>query len=146
MKNGFTLIELMIVITVISILATISLPIYQSYVVRAQVINIIGDTEMYKTFVSYTYSQTGACLTQTELNQLNPNQSKSSFIQSISISTLTNNNCQLSVTLKSSNISSQLTSKHLNLIFTISNTDNDTAHWSCNTIDINSIYLPNHCK
>lgn len=70
MKNGFTLIELMIVITIISILTAISIHIYQSYLVRAQVINVISHIDTYKTFTNYTYSQQGEYPSQADINNI----------------------------------------------------------------------------
>ena len=105
MKTGFTLVELMIVITIISILAVLTIPMYQSYVIRAQIINAISDTETYKTYASYTYSQTGECPPQSELDLLSHTLSPTSYIQSISITAPDKNTCSLNFLLKSNNTS-----------------------------------------
>lgn len=58
-QQGFTLIELMIVVAIIGILAAIAIPAYQDYTVRAKLSEAIGALAAAKTSVSEYFISVG---------------------------------------------------------------------------------------
>lgn len=58
-QQGFTLIELMIVIAIVGILAAVALPAYQDYTVRAKVSEVVLAAAPVKTTVAETLQSTG---------------------------------------------------------------------------------------
>jgi type IV pilus assembly protein PilA len=67
-QQGFTLIELMIVVAIIGILAAVALPAYQDYTIRARVSEAILATSQCRTAISEIY-QSAAAGTAVAANQ-----------------------------------------------------------------------------
>ncbi len=138
-QQGFTLIELMIVVAIIAILAAIALPAYQDYVARSQVSEAMSLTSGAKTAVAEYYADRG---------QWPADNAAAGLAQDTSIS----GKYVLSTTVEDGVITSQFKSagsvsaKIADANFSLSPSDNGgSIKWTCGG-SIGDKYKPSSCR
>jgi type IV pilus assembly protein PilA len=87
MRNGFTLIELMIVIAIMGVLASMAISTYQTYTIRAQVSEALNMAAGAKTPVIDAFNNTGRPPTNREAAGMTPTPSDTSgtYVASVNV-------------------------------------------------------------
>lgn len=142
--QGFTLIELMIVVAIIGILAAIAIPAYQDFIARAQASEGISLASGMKGIVNDAYSQTGTCPTIAQLGYGVATAINGEYVESIDIAAEAGSLCTLNVLYRSSNISLGIKGKTLKLSM-IDTATGGSSQWKCHSADIEQKYLPTAC-
>ncbi|MDJ0760224.1 MAG: pilin [Woeseiaceae bacterium] len=141
-QQGFTLIELMIVVAIIGILAAIAIPAYQDYTIRAQVsegLNLSGGA---KTAVAEFFQDSGAL----PGNNAQAGLSAATDITGKYVTQVVVNNGAISVTYgdeANSNITNAI------LTLTPDTSGGGSVEWDCaggNILSTNAKWLPAACR
>jgi len=144
LQQGFTLIELMIVVAIIGILAAIAIPAYQDYTIRAQVSEGLSLMDGAKTAVAEFYTNRGVFPTSNAAAGLDT-QITGNYVSGVVVSQ-SGNGGKIEATF--SDASPQKANAAINngtLDLGAASTGGSIS-WTCISTTIPQKYLPSSCK
>jgi len=140
LQQGFTLIELMIVVAIIGILAAVAIPSYQDYTARAQVTEAVSLTAAFKTGLA-EYQQTKGSFPANLTNVGSTTSGK--YVGSMILGTdvAVGTAATISAVMKSQGVNAGIKGSTLMLV-----TGDSGQQWTCTAGTILAKYRPGTCK
>jgi type IV pilus assembly protein PilA len=135
-QQGFTLIELMIVVAIIGILAAVALPAYQDYTTRAKVSEVVLMAAPAKLAVSETSSSLGGLASVTAANSGYAFPGATKYVSAVAITDTTG---VVTVTSTVPNATGSI-------VLTPTPVGSGQLKWACSVVTILPKFVPAECR
>ncbi|MEJ8811173.1 pilin [Variovorax ureilyticus] len=143
-QKGFTLIELMIVVAIIGILATVAVPTYHDYTAKAQLVEAFTIADGVKGEVEMSFMQEGQCPANASGGVGNIDKAADiagKYVASVTTAGAVATGCTVEVAFQSSRVNSKLSNRKMK--FTLDYGKN-SSRWKCET-DVDTSIRPKTC-
>jgi len=137
-QKGFTLVELMITVVIVAVLSAIAIPSYQGYIIKAQIAEGLYIASSAKIDILDFHAKTGLMPT----NNLSAGYGGASSNKIVSSEI---NNGKIHILFNGTEVNKEIQNKTI-ILAPYVNGENNILHWSCESYDIDTKYVPNSCR
>ena len=148
-QQGFTLIELMIVVAIIGILAAVAIPSYRDYTARAQMSEALSLLSGFKTGLAEYHQSQGAFNTKLKITQFGSTIS-GKYVSKLELRNASGDYIDMVAIMKpaASGVASEIAGKQLWLSASDGTKGSGGRQWVCNSgsSNISDRHLPSACR
>jgi type IV pilus assembly protein PilA len=142
-EQGFTLVELMIVVAILAILSALAVTVYQQSIAKAQLSEAFTVLDGLKTHVAAYRHQTGLCPINGTAGIQKPGSYSGKYVGRATVTDPGSNGaCMITAFMRAHTVAARLRNTHVSLTL---DGHAGAIRWTC-TSDIPAVYLPQVCR